>query len=170
MQTLKHFLTGNKNLDCFIKQAKIFIQRKTTQPINYAFFMIFKLRSTPEQMPALVFSKTHFFKSQFSMTAATAASAAGLTRPSVLEELVERVVVLVHGHRRVVVQPLGHQHLGQLALGSGTLLDLGALVLEPDLDLVLVEAQLARQALPPLLREVPVVVELPLEPRQLGSI
>jgi hypothetical protein len=70
----------------------------------------------------------------------------------------------------VVVQPLGHQHLGQLALLPAALLDLGALVLEPDLDLVLVEVQLRGQVLPPLLVEVPVRLELPLESRQLGPI
>jgi hypothetical protein len=44
---------GNNNLDCFIKQSNIFIQRKTIQAFYYDFFIISKLRSTTEQMPAL---------------------------------------------------------------------------------------------------------------------
>ena len=51
-------------------------------------------------------------------------------------------LVLVHRNRAVVVQSLGGQHLGQLALGAGGLLDLGPLVLEPDLDLVLIQTEL----------------------------
>lgn len=46
-------------------------------------------------------------------------------------------------------------------------LDLGALVLEPDLDLGLVEAELLGQRLPPLLSDVAVRLELRLESLQL---
>ena len=77
------------------------------------------------------------------------------------------VVVLVHGHGRMVVQSLGHELQRQRILLTGGLLDLGALVLEPDLDLVLVQVQLAGQILAPLLRQVAVLGELGLEPGQL---
>lgn len=43
---------------------------------------------------------------------------------------------------RVVVQALGHEVHGQRVLVARGLLDFGALVLEPDLDLGLVEAEL----------------------------
>lgn len=71
------------------------------------------------------------------------------------------------GSGRVVVQALRHEVHGQRVLVARRLLDLGSLVLEPDLDLRLVEAQLLRQALAPLLRQVPVGLELRLEPLQL---
>ena len=67
----------------------------------------------------------------------------------------------------MVVQALRHEVHGQRVLAARGLLDLGALVLEPDLDLRLVEAELLRQALAPLLRQVPVGLELGLEPLQL---
>ena len=62
----------------------------------------------------------------------------------------------------MVVESLSHQHLGQLPLLACALLDLGSLVLEPDLDLVLVEVKLEGQVLPPFFGEVPVVLELAL--------
>lgn len=71
------------------------------------------------------------------------------------------------GSGGVVVQALRHEVHGQRVLVARRLLDLGALVLEPDLDLRLVEAEFLRQALPPLLRQVPVGLELRLEPLQL---
>lgn len=67
----------------------------------------------------------------------------------------------------MVVEPLRSQHLCKLALLPRALLDLGALVLKPDLDLVVIEPQLVGQILPPLLGEIPVIVKLPLEPAQL---
>ena len=67
----------------------------------------------------------------------------------------------------MVVQPLGRQHLRQLALVPGRLLDLGPLVLEPDLDLALVQPQLLREVLAPLLRQVAVVLKLLPQPAQL---
>ena len=70
------------------------------------------------------------------------------------------LLLLVQGDRLVVVETLGVQHLGQLALLPGRLLQLGSLVLEPDLDLILVEAELPGQVPPPLLGEVSVGLEL----------
>jgi hypothetical protein len=51
--------TGNNNLDCFIKQSNIFIYVKKNDEKGYllCIFTIFKLRSTTEQMPALVYDK-----------------------------------------------------------------------------------------------------------------
>lgn len=77
------------------------------------------------------------------------------------------LVVLVDGHGGVVVQALGHELQGERVLLAGGLLDLGALVLEPDLDLVLVQLQLVRQLLAPLLVQVAILGELALEARQL---
>jgi hypothetical protein len=65
------------NLDCFTKQTNIFIWRKGHKLINLlsalaytyhiAFFSIFQLRSTTEQMPALVFfSACHELETQIS--------------------------------------------------------------------------------------------------------
>ena len=70
------------------------------------------------------------------------------------------LLLLVQGDRLVVVETLGVQHLGQLALLPGRLLQLGSLVLEPDLQLVLAEAELRAEVLPPLLGEVSVGREL----------
>ena len=78
-----------------------------------------------------------------------------------------RVLLLVHGYRGVIVKALRRQHLGQLALAARRLFDLGPLVLEPDLDLVLVQPQLLREVLPPLLVEVAVLLKLPLQPAEL---
>lgn len=67
----------------------------------------------------------------------------------------------------VVVQPLRHQVLRQRVLLPGGLFNLGPLVLEPDFDLRLVEAELQGQVLPPLLGEVAVLLELRFQPLQL---
>ena len=78
-----------------------------------------------------------------------------------------RVLLLVHGYRGVIVKALRRQHLGQLALAARRLFDLGPLVLEPDLDLILVQPELLREVLPPLLVEVAVLLKLPLQPAKL---
>lgn len=67
----------------------------------------------------------------------------------------------------MIVQSLCHQVKGQVVLGARGLLDFGPLVLKPDLDLGLVEAQLLRQVLPPLLGQIAVRLELRLESLQL---
>lgn len=64
--------------------------------------------------------------------------------------------------RGVVVQSLLHEMLSQTVCVAGGFLDFGPFVLEPDFDLRLVEAEVARQALPPLLRQVAVGLELSL--------
>jgi hypothetical protein len=43
---------GNNTLDCFIKQSNIFLKKNDTG-YSFCIFIIFKLRSTTEQMPAL---------------------------------------------------------------------------------------------------------------------
>lgn len=83
------------------------------------------------------------------------------------EEALLAVGLALLGGGGVVVQALRHQVHRQRVLVPRGLLDLGALVLEPDLDLRLVEAQLLGQALAPLLCQVPVGLELSLEPLQL---
>lgn len=67
----------------------------------------------------------------------------------------------------MVVQTLCHEVQCQRVLDARGLLDLGPLVLEPDLDLRLVEAELGCQTLPPLFRQVTVRLELGLQPLQL---
>lgn len=67
----------------------------------------------------------------------------------------------------MVVQSLGHEVQGQCVLVAGGFLDLGTLVLEPDLDLRLVQAELLRERLAPLLRDVAIRLELALESLQL---
>lgn len=76
-------------------------------------------------------------------------------------------LLFVKSNGGVVVEALLSQHLGQLALVASRLLQLGTLVLEPDLDLSLVEPQLRGQALPALLVEIAVGIKLLLEPAQL---
>ena len=73
----------------------------------------------------------------------------------------------INRHGLVVVKSLRLQHLGQLALLPGRLLQLGSLVLEPDLQLVLAEAELRAEVLPPLLGEVSVGRELLPQPLEL---
>ena len=70
----------------------------------------------------------------------------------------------------MVVEPLLLQDLGQLPLLSLALLLLGTLVLEPDLELGLTEAQFPGQVDPPVLCQVPVGLELLAQPLQLVSI
>ena len=60
----------------------------------------------------------------------------------------------------MIVETLGLQHLGQLPPPSLRLLELGSLVLEPDLDLILVKAELPREVTSPLLGQVSVGLEL----------
>ena len=60
----------------------------------------------------------------------------------------------------MIVKALSVQHLGQLPLLSVALLQLGSLVLEPDLDLILVKAELPREVTSPLLGQVSVGLEL----------
>ena len=60
----------------------------------------------------------------------------------------------------MIVESLRRQHFGQVAFVSGRLLQLGPLVLEPDLDLSLVQSQLGGQGPPPFLGQVAVVVKL----------
>lgn len=65
-------------------------------------------------------------------------------------------------HRRMIVQTLGHQLQGQRILRARRLLDFGALVLEPDLDLCLVQAQLGAQLLASSFGEVAILIEFAL--------
>lgn len=81
-------------------------------------------------------------------------------------QLLALVFVLDRGGR-VVVQSLGHEVQRQAILDAGGFLDLGTFVLEPDLDLGLVEAELLGQGLSPLLRDIAVCLELRLESLQL---
>ncbi len=67
----------------------------------------------------------------------------------------------------MVVQTLGGQHLRQLALLSRALFDFRPLVLEPDLDLVLIQPQLDGEVAPSLLCQVAVVLKLFLQPPKL---
>jgi len=62
--------------------------------------------------------------------------------------------------RRMVVESLSHQLQRQLVPHAARLLHLGALVLEPDFDLRLVELQLAGERLAPFLRQVLARIEL----------
>jgi len=73
----------------------------------------------------------------------------------------------VMNNRRVIVESLRHQLQRQLVSHAARLLHFRALVLEPDLDLRLVQLQLGGQRLAPLLRQVLAVVELALESIQL---
>lgn len=77
------------------------------------------------------------------------------------------LLVLLDGGGGVVVQSLRHQLQRQPVLEAARLLDLRAFVLEPDLDLRLVQVELLGQNLAPLLRDVPVRLELGLQPLQL---
>lgn len=60
----------------------------------------------------------------------------------------------------MIVQSLCHQVQGQTVFRAAGLLDFGPLVLKPDLDLGLVQAQLLRQVLPPLLGQIPICLKL----------
>ena len=67
----------------------------------------------------------------------------------------------------MVVQSLRHERHRERIPNSGRLLQLGAFVLEPDLDLSVCETQLVRELRAPFFRQVPTLVELPLEALQL---
>lgn len=67
----------------------------------------------------------------------------------------------------MVVQSLGHELQGQAVLVAGGLFNLGPLILEPDFDLGLVEVEFLGQGLSPLLRYVPVGLELGFQSLQL---
>ncbi len=67
----------------------------------------------------------------------------------------------------MVVQPLRGQHLGQVALLAAALLQLGPLVLEPDLDLGLVQPEVVGQVTSPLLSQVAVLLKLSAQAAQL---
>lgn len=62
--------------------------------------------------------------------------------------------------RGVVVQSLRHEMLSQRVFIPGRFLDFGPFILEPDFDLRLVETKVPCQALPPLLSQVAVGLEL----------
>lgn len=87
--------------------------------------------------------------------------------PALRALLAVRLALL--GRGGVVVQALRHEVHRQSVLVARGFLDFGPLVLEPDLDLRLVEAELLRQTLAPLLCQVPVGLKLGLEPLQLLS-
>lgn len=67
----------------------------------------------------------------------------------------------------MVVQSLGHELQGQAVLVAGGLFNLGPLILEPDFNLGLVQVQFLGQGLSPLLRYVPVGLELGFQSLQL---
>ena len=67
----------------------------------------------------------------------------------------------------MIVEALSHELESELVAHAARLLDLGALVLKPDLDLRLVEAQLVGQVLALLARQVLALVELVLESAEL---
>ena len=84
-----------------------------------------------------------------------------------INTLVALLLVFLNGGGGVVVQSLRHELQRQAVLEAAGLFNFSSLVLEPDLDLRLVEAELLRQGLPPLLRDVAVRLELGLQPLQL---
>lgn len=67
----------------------------------------------------------------------------------------------------MVVQSLRHELQGQPVLVAGGLFNLGPLILEPDFNLGLVQAEFLGQRLSPLLRYVPVGLELVFQSLQL---
>ena len=79
--------------------------------------------------------------------------------------LLQLLLLFGQRDRRMVVQALGHELQGQGVLLAGGFLDFRALVLEPDLDLGLVEAQLGAELLPSSLRQIAIFREFVLEPR-----
>jgi len=68
-------------------------------------------------------------------------------------------LVFVNRNCGMIVKSLSCQHLGQITLASRRLLQLCSLVLEPDLDLGFVQAELCGKTLSPLFRQISVVVE-----------
>ena len=75
--------------------------------------------------------------------------------------------VLVEYHGLVVVQTLLLQEPGQVAFVPVGLFQLGSLVLEPDLDLIVIQAELLSQGPPSFLSQISVGVELVLQPVEL---
>ena len=67
----------------------------------------------------------------------------------------------------MVVESLRHQRQRQRVAAAARLLQLGALVLEPDLDLRVGEVKVGGELRATLFRQVAIVVELALESRQL---
>lgn len=78
----------------------------------------------------------------------------------------ELLLLFGERYRCMVVQPLGHQLQGEGVLRARRLLDLGAFVLEPNLDLRLIQAQLGAQLLATSFGEVAVLVEFALQERE----
>jgi len=70
----------------------------------------------------------------------------------------------------VVVQSLRHQLQRQRILGAARLFQLGPFVLEPDLDLRLVQSQFPAQLLASLLRQIAILVELVLWAKKRGEM
>ena len=60
----------------------------------------------------------------------------------------------------MIVQTLGIEHLGQFSLVPRRLLQFCSLVLEPDLDLILIEPEFPTEVFPPLLCQISVGLEL----------
>ena len=73
--------------------------------------------------------------------------------------LINGVVIFIDGYGRMVVKSLGHEHLSQFTFLSRAFLDFGPLVLEPDFDLVLIQAQFGGQISSPLLSQISVIFE-----------
>lgn len=69
----------------------------------------------------------------------------------------------------MIVESLRHQLQRQLVSNTGRFLHLGTLVLEPDLDLGLVESQFAGEGLTAVFRQVLAVIELSFESVQLAG-
>ena len=75
--------------------------------------------------------------------------------------------ILFDGNSGVIVEALGHQLEGQRVLVPGGFLDFSAFILEPDLDLILVQLELVGQVLAPLLVQVAVLAKFAFETGQL---
>lgn len=86
-----------------------------------------------------------------------------------LLQLLQFLLLAGQRHRRMIVESLRHQLQCQRILGATGLFQLGPLVLEPDLDLRLIQAQFAAQLLATLLGQVAILVELVLEERDKGE-
>lgn len=67
----------------------------------------------------------------------------------------------------MVVETLGHQHLGQFSLLARAFLNLGPFVLKPDFNLVFIQTQLHGQILSPLFGEISIVIKLLFQSSQL---
>lgn len=75
--------------------------------------------------------------------------------------------ILVNGDRRVIVQTLGHQLQSERIFLPARLFDFRSFILEPDLDLRLVQSQISRELLPPSLGQISIFREFPLQSCQL---